>query len=327
MEFIETMCWHLLLRGNAYARIVFGRGGKIELEMLHPDKMKVEVTDKGTLAYTHTDGGKVTKYTQYDIVHVRGHSQDGILGVSPIQANKMGVIDRAETMEDFHTNTYKNGVKLSGILQSPVGSEVDEMEADRLTKSFQKAYGGPANPSKVVLLPSGVTFETVSMTMEDAQFIDGRKLTRSEIAGIFGVPPHMIGDLDKSSFSNIENMSLNYLIYTIRCWLVRIEQAFSKGLFSTEDQQKYNIEFLADDLLRGDTLSRATAQKMRVESGSKTPNEVRAQEKENPLDWGDYTVVPANFRTITSKEDLKNPAPAVPTTKTNTKDEAGGETP
>lgn len=301
MEFIETMCWNLLLRGNFYARIKYS-GGKVQLEQLNPDKMTIEISARGLLSYVYQEGGVKIRYNRYDILHVRGHSEDGIIGKSPIDVARE-TIYRAMMMEKYHTKTYEQGTKLAGILEAkePLTDEV----AERISKSFREAYSGPSNVGKVALLEDEVTFKPISMSLEQAEFIAGRELTRSEIAGLFGCPPHMIGDLSNATFSNIEEQGINFLTYTIRTWLVRIEQALMRDLF-IDDQEKseYYIEFLPDALLRGNTLNRMTAYKMGLESGVLKFNEAREMDNRNPLEWGDATMIPLNFKPVASVEDF-----------------------
>lgn len=317
MEFIEALLCHLLLRGNAYVKISMQKDGRLLLDILSPDYIRVVPRSDGSLAYVYIQNGKVVTWEEYEICHVRMWSLDGVTGRGPIQVARETVF-RAVTLETFHTQTYKNGIKPSGTLEHP--RTLNKEVAERISESFRKAYSGAQNAGKVPLLEEGMKFNPFQMSLEDAQFIEGRKLTRSEVAGIFNVPAHMIGDLDHATFSNIENLATQFVMFCLRPYLVRIEQSLQRSLLGEDEQDEYFIEFLADAILRGDTMSRYLGYQLGLMNGITKFNEPREKENQNPLPWGDATMVPLNARIIRSAKDLDQPPPAAPAAKDSGKE-------
>lgn len=311
MELFEMATRDLLLRGNAYLRFAFDeKGWPSRLYRLHPDCMRVVAgSDADSLTYIYKVKNEEYKYNHNQIVHVRYQSDDGINGRSPLSVAR-SAFEGAATMDEFSSKTFNNGTRLSGILKHP--DQLDEETAKRIAESFRKAYSGAANAGKVAVIEEGMEFTPVSMTLADAEFVESRKLSRSEICGIFGVPPPLIGDLDRATFSNIEHQEIQFVVHCIRNWLVRFELAMMRTLFGPDISSDYFIEFLADALLRGDSKTRNESYQIGLQNGFMTFNEVREKENMNPLAWGDATLVPANMKPVSSEDDLRAP---VDTTK------------
>lgn len=319
MEFVEMFVWHMLLRGNAYLKINMTPQGDISLDALNPDFMQVTVLKDNSLQYAFSQPGAVTKlFNDSQISQIRLHSLDGVRGRSPIQVARETVF-RAVTLEEFHGSTYRNGVKPSGVLEHP--KTLTKESSDRITKSFREAYAGQMNAGKVPLLEEGMKFTPFTMSLEDAEFIAGRKLTRAEIAGIFGVPPHMIGDLERATFSNIENQATQFVVHCLRPYLVRIEQALQRDLLADFEQRDFHIEFNADAFLRGDTIARFQSYQLGLQNGLLRINEARDKENLNPLPWGDATMIPLNMKVIRDEADLEQ-EPAAPTADPGTLDDS-----
>lgn len=307
-EFIELMLWHLLLRGNFYALIVKNARNQVkQLVPLNPDRVSIRWNEDRTyLVYRVTDDkGKPQDYDADRILHVRGHTDDGICGKGPIQVARER-IGGALAIDQYSDASFANGVQLTGVLEHP--EQLDDETSKRISDSFQKAYGGPKNAGKIAVLEEGMKFSQISMTNKDAEFVASKENSVTEIARIFRVPPHMIADLRRATFSNIEHQSIDFVVHTIRPWAVRIEQACSRA-FELEDRGDFFVEFLLDALLRGDLKSRFDAYNVAINNGMMKWNEVREKENMNPLPWGDATLIPLNSRPISSKEDLaKEPA-------------------
>lgn len=303
MDFFEMVTRDLLLRGNAYLLVLLDADGwPSQLRRLHPDSMRIVVHDDFTLTYVYRANNIDYKYNQNHIVHIRFQSDDGVNGRSPLSIAR-ATFDAASTMDEFAARTFANGTRLGGILKHP--DTLDEETAQRIATSFRKAYSGPQNAGKVAIIEEGMDFVPVSMKLSDAEFVANRKLSRNEVCGIFGVPPPLIGDLDRATFSNIEHQQLQFVQYCIRNWLVRIELALMRTVLGSAINADYVIEFLVDAILRGDSKSRNESYSIGLQNGFMTFNEVREKENLNPLDWGDATLVPANMKVVASEEDLK----------------------
>lgn len=302
-EWIELMARHLLLRGNSYSKIVFQGITPIKILPLHPDQMTLRWISKGKqkyLQYEYNEDGK--REILKEVLHWRGPSEDGGRGRGPLQEARE-VVGNAISLDLYQNYFYTNSARMSGVLQHP--SALTDESADRISKSFREAYTGAANSGKVAVLEEGMEFKPISMTPKDAEFVASKKLSVRDIARIFRVPPHMIGDLEDATFSNIEQESISFVVHTIRPWTVRIEKALNRCLLSEDEQQEYYFEFLLDGLLRGDIKSRYEAYQIGLQNGILMLNDVREKENMNSLEWGETSMIPFNMRPIQSNEDLR----------------------
>lgn len=292
-EWRETMMAHLLLWGNAYSRIVDDASGRIlELYPMRPDRVQVSQA-AGSLLYTYTPtSGETLVLPEDKVLHIRGLSTDGILGISPI-AQARQAIGLAMATEEFGARFFGNGARPGGVLEHP-GTLTDEAMA-RLQMSWEQSHNGNVNAHKVAILEEGMKYAPVGIPPEDAQFLETRKFQIEEIARIFRVPVHLIGDLDRATFSNIEQQSLEYVIYSVRPWLVRWEQAIQRSLMLSGERKTYFVEFLVDGLLRGDIMSRYQAYATAIQNGWMSRNEVRQLENLNPAEELDEFLVPMNM--------------------------------
>ena len=281
-SFFEVALTHLLLWGNFYAQIIRnGKGEVLGLYPLMPDRMKVDRDENRRLYYEYTvssddpptnkDATVVLK--PEDVLHIPGLSFDGLVGYSPIAMAKQS-IGLSIAAEEFGSKFYANSAVPSGILEHP-GILKDPK---KVRDSWMSTFGGSANSNKVAVLEEGMKYTPISINPSEAQFLDTRKFQVTEICRIFRVPPHMVADLDKSSFSNIEQQSLEYVQYTLRPWLTRIEQAMFRRLFSEEEKKAYFIKFNVDGLLRGDYQSRMNGYAVGIQNGFMSPNDVRTLE-------------------------------------------------
>ena len=282
--FRETLMTHLLLWGNAYAQII--RNGKDEvigLYPLMPDRMNVDRDEKGRLYYEYTlssDDSKViqnrnstVRLTPHDVLHIPGLGFDGLVGYSPIAMAK-NAIGLAIAAEEYGSKFYANGAAPSGVLEHP-GVLKDPA---KVRESWMATFGGSANANKVAVIEEGMKYTPISIAPNEAQFLETRKFQVDEIARIFRVPPHMIGDLEKSSFNNIENMSREFVTYTLNPWLIRWEQGIARSLFSQQEKRQYFVKFNVDGLLRGDYQSRMNGYAVGIQNGFLCPNDVRQLE-------------------------------------------------
>ena len=245
--FRETLMTHLLLWGNAYAQIIRnGKGEVVALYPLMPNRMTVDRDSQGKLYYSYqmsnsdaptmTGGTVILKPS--DVLHVPGLGFDGLVGYSPIAMAK-NAIGLAIATEEFGAKFFANGATPGGLLEYP-GTVKDP---DRVRESWNKGFSGSQNAGKVAILEEGMKYTPISIAPEQAQFLETRKFQINEIARIFRVPPHMVGDLEKSSFSNIEQQSLEFVKYTLDPWVVRWEQAIQRTLLTAEEKKQYFVKF------------------------------------------------------------------------------------
>ena len=278
--FRETLMSHLLLWGNAYAQIIRnGRGDVVALYPLLPNRIFVDRDKSGSIFYTYQSDNGVVKLRRDDVLHIPGLGFDGLIGYSPIAMAK-NAIGMALATEDYGAAFFANGANPGGVLEHPGVIKPDQ--ADRLRESWQSQFGG-ANVHKVAVLEEGLKFKQMSIPPEQAQFLETRKFQINEIARIFRVPPHMVGDLEKSSFSNIEQQSLEFVKYTLDPWIVRWEQSLTQSLLLPGEKTTIFIRFNLDGLLRGDYQSRMQGYSVGIQNGFFSVNDVRSLEDLNLL--------------------------------------------
>lgn len=276
----EVMLSHLLLYGNSYCQIIrSGRSRIVGLYPLLPDHMAVDRDSKGKLTYTYTTSeGRMEQLNPEDVLHIPGLGFDGVMGYSPIALEK-AAIGLGIAAEEYGSKFFQNGARPSGILTHP--NTVKDPAA--LRASWNAAYGGSGNASRVAVLEEGMTFVPLSMPNNEAQFLETRKFQVTEICRIFRVPPHMIGDLERATFSNIESQNISFAVHTIRPWLVRIEQAINKTLIPENEKGRYYAQFNIDGLMRGDYKSRMEGYAIARQNGWMSANDIRALENLNPI--------------------------------------------
>lgn len=280
--FRETLMTHLLLWGNAYAQIIRnGKGEVIALYPLMPNKMSVDRDTNGQLYYQYTRSteeaptmkGVTVNLHPSDVLHIPGLGFDGLVGYSPIAMAK-NAIGMAIACEEYGAKFFANGAAPGGVLEHP-GTIKDPQ---RVRESWQSTFGGSGNSNKIAVLEEGMKYTPIGISPEQAQFLETRKFQINEIARIFRVPPHMVGDLEKSSFSNIEQQSLEFVKYTLEPWLVRWEQSIQRTLFSPEEKKRYFAKFNVEGLLRGDYASRMSGYATARQNGWMSANDIRELE-------------------------------------------------
>lgn len=298
-EFRETMMTSLLLWGNAYARIIRKQGHVTELWFLKPQNMVVE-RDSQThkLKYTYSDDIKneTFVYKPSQIMHIKGLSVDGVLGLSPI-AQAREAVGLALATEQYGAKFFGNGARPGGVLEHP-GILKDP---EKLRDSWNKVYQGTQNSHKVAVLEEGMKYHSIGIAPEDAQFLETRKYQVNEICRIFRVPPHLVGDLERATFSNIEHQSIEFVQHTIRPWLVRWEQAISRSLLDETERTLYFAKFNVDGLLRGDYKSRMQGYAIGRQNGWLSANDIRRLEDMPPIpaeEGGDTYLVNGNMSSV-----------------------------
>ena len=278
--FREVMLAHLLLYGNSYSQIIrSGKNSIVGLYPLLPDHMDVDRDSKGNLTYTYTTSdGKTVSIKPRDVLHIPGLGFDGVMGYSPIALEK-NAIGLGIASEEYGSKFFSNGARPSGILTHP--NTVKNPKA--LRESWNSAYGGSSNSNRVAILEEGMKFEPIAIPNNEAQFLETRKFQVDEICRIFRVPPHLVGNLEHATFSNIEHQSIDFAVHTIRPWLVRIEQAMNRALFTDQEKGRFYAQFNIDGLMRGDYKSRMEGYAIGINNGFMSPNDVRQLENLNPI--------------------------------------------
>lgn len=298
-EFRETMMTSLLLWGNAYARIIRKQGHVTELWFLKPQNMVVERDSQShKLKYTYSDDIKneTFVYKPSQIMHIKGLSVDGVLGLSPI-AQAREAVGLALATEQYGAKFFGNGARPGGVLEHP-GILKDP---EKLRDSWNKVYQGTQNSHKVAVLEEGMKYHSIGIAPEDAQFLETRKYQVNEICRIFRVPPHLVGDLERATFSNIEHQSIEFVQHTIRPWLVRWEQAISRSLLDETECTLYFAKFNVDGLLRGDYKSRMQGYAIGRQNGWLSANDIRRLEDMPPIpaeEGGDTYLVNGNMSSV-----------------------------
>ena len=300
--FRETLMTHLLLWGNAYAQII--RNGKNEIVALYPlmpNKMSVDRDENGRLYYTYYRGSdEAIKNKEFavtlqpsDVLHIPGLGFDGLVGYSPIAMAK-NAIGMAIACEEYGAKFFANGAAPGGVLEHP-GTIKDPQ---RVRESWQSTFGGSGNANKIAVLEEGMKYTPIGISPEQAQFLETRKFQINEIARIFRVPPHMVGDLEKSSFSNIEQQSLEFVKYTLDPWVIRWEQSIQRSLLNSEEKKKYFAKFNVEGLLRGDHQSRMNGYAIGRQNGWMSANDIRELENLDRIpaeDGGDLYLINGNM--------------------------------
>lgn len=287
-QFRKLMMRDLLFRGNAYARKVWNRrtGEVLELIRLHPDSVK-PAQDARTMRisyeYTGPDGIK-KQLAREDVFHVWFHSDDGIVGLNPIQLYRETIGDGI-AIRQHGSSFFANKARVGAVLETAAGSNIGSQSAKDLVADFDQLYTGADNAHRTAVLPGGITYKPISISMEDAQWIEARKTTAREICGIFGVPPHKIGDLERTTFANIESSMIEFVVDSLTPWLICWEQAIQRDLIPAGSDlfAKFNVS----GLLRGDTKTRAEYYTKLIAARVMNPNEAREKEDMNPYQGGE----------------------------------------
>ena len=286
--FRETLMSHLLIWGNAYAQIIRdGAGRVLGLYPLLPDKMDVQRDDKGNIYYVYSrNSDENPMFKEYgdirlkaeDVLHIPGLGFDGLIGYSPIAMAK-NAVGMTLACEEYGASFFANGANPGGVLEHPGVLK----DPSKVRESWNSVYRGVNNAHKIAVLEEGMKYQQIGIPPEEAQFLETRKFQINEIARLYRIPPHMVGDLDKSSFSNIEQQSLEFVKYTLDPWVIRWEQSLQRSLLLPGEKGKYFIKLNVDGLLRGDYQSRMNGYAVGRQNGWFSANDIRKMENMNPI--------------------------------------------
>lgn len=295
-----VMMVHLALRGNHYSQIIRNNADKVTgIYPLNPDKMQVVRIESGELRYLYQSDkyGEVPLYPN-EVLHVLGMTMDGLIGMSPIEFNRH-TIGASIAMEEFGATLFKNGATPSGVVSGEGVKSMSDTAFERFKQSFKENYQGLMNAGKPLILEDGFKFTPITISNKDGQYLESRKFTKSDIASIFRIPPHMINEMTSATFGNIEHQSIQFVTDAIRPWAVNIEQECRRKLFSVSEKSLNGTTYYAKinlaALLRGDTKSRYEAYGAGIKDGWMTRNEAREAEDLNPILGLDDPLYPLNM--------------------------------
>ncbi len=274
LEFREQLQRHVLLRGNGYARIRWNGAGRVQaLEPVHPDGVSIlrsPVSER--LIYEYTDRhGKLQRLTADEMLHLRFHSDDGVLGRSPIQVAR-DTLGLALAERTHGAKMFEQGTKLSGVIETQAGTT--KQQAGEIRESWAVGQAGVGNHGKTAVLPQGATFKTVSMTLEDSEWIEARKLSVIEVCRLFRCPPVIVQSMESANYSNSVELARQFITLTLRRHLVMWEQAVNRTMLTSGFFCEHNVE----GLLRGDSVTRAQFYQRGIEDHWLLPSEVRLME-------------------------------------------------
>lgn len=310
MGWLECMVAAQCLHGNSYDYLAFDRRGRLrELVPLLPGVTHPERNGRRVRYVTHLPDGRQVAFNADEVAHVPWLTTDGVEGKSPIRLHRES-IGLALAAEEFGARFFGSGSKPSGVLQHPGNVSADTR--DLIREQWTQAQGGLANAHKVAILPNGMTWQSIGVPPEDAQFLETRMFQVVEVARIYGVPPHLLGALERATFSNVEEQDINFVRHCIRPRCVRIEQVLNRRLFHDGERGRLFVEFSLEALLRGDSAARSQFYRELWGVGGISSNEIRAKENLPPVEGGDEFYVPLNMVPMSRAADLLDPdsAPA-----------------
>ena len=292
MTFRETFMRQLLCYGVGYANQE--RDGSNRVKALWPllsANMEVKRANGAIYYLYEIPGGQKVPLNREDVLHIPAFSANGLVGESlKIFKEPIGL---ALALEEFGSRFFGNNAKPAAVLEHP--TQLSDKASEHLRTSWERTSGGLSNAHRIAILEEGMKLHEYGVKPEEAQAIEARKFQIDEVARIFNVPPHLLKSLDRATFSNIEQQSLEFVIYCLRSWLVRLEQSYTIQLLPEADRQSMFFEHVVDGLLRGDWKSRMEAYAVGRQWGFLSANDVRDMENLNPIDGGDEYLVPLNM--------------------------------
>ena len=293
-EFWELLVVCLCLRGNFFAYKVVVMGNVVELLPLDPSIVTPKLKDDWTVEYTVNFASGQRVLSQDEIWHVRLFTMDGLTGLNPI-AYARQCLGLGIAMETHAAKLFTNGAVTSGVLSTD--QALSDEAFGRLKTQFQGEHMGVANAYKPMILEMGLNWKPISLNAQDTQFIESRRLSESQICGLFRVPPHLVANLEKMTLSNVENMGMSFVNYALVPLLTRIENRIQVGLLKKSERISYFAKFNAGALMRGDLAGRYNSYGKGIQWGILSPNDCRELEDRNPREGGDIYLTPMNMTT------------------------------
>jgi HK97 family phage portal protein len=292
-DWLEMTVGHLALRGNAYNKLLYPAAGPLSGMMpLHPDLMRPFRDAKGVIFYEYQpNGGEKQVFSAEEILHFSIFS-DGLKGRSVIDYNREAV-GLGLAAEQYGSRLFQNGAVPGGVITTP--AVLGDKARENIKKSIRERHEGSQNAHRTMILEEGMKWEKIGVAPDEAQFLETRKFQIAEIARMFRVPPHLIGDLERSTNNNIEQQSLDFVVNTLTPWTTRLAQRMQKDLLTDTGKKSFFIDFDFRSRLRGDTAGRAAIGNAMFATGAASPNDIRDLNGDNPREGGDTYYVPMNM--------------------------------
>lgn len=310
-EWREMIQGHLCLRGNAYNRLITNSRGEITAMIpLHPDRVRLEVSNEDRRYKFQRQDGSWEIILPRDLWHIRGLSSDGYMGLSPIEVASEAIGLGLAAQEYGARYFANNGAPSGGWIEHPTSFK-DQASREVFKSSWQAATTGD-NRHKVSVLEFGMKYHELGLKNNEAQFLESRNFQVLDIARVFRVPPHKIGELSRATFSNIEHQSLEFVQDTMAPWAERWEAAIESDLLLDGDRG-LDVEFDFVNLLRGDSTARANFYGSGITNGWMTRNEARISERLNPVEGLDAPLMPLNMTPVGESEDAGETETMAPT--------------
>lgn len=306
-EWKEWAVAGLALTGNSYSFINRVRDRVVELLPFQPGTV-IPQRDPATRVVTYrvrVAGGKEETLPASQVLHLKLFSLDGLVGMSPLEQARES-IGTGIAAEQHGATLFANDATPGGALES--AKTLGDEAYKRLRASWDDRHQGAGNAHKTAILEDGVKWVSMAMPSTDAQWLESRKFSRSEIHGIFRVPPHLAGDLERATFSNIEHSSLDFVVHSLMPYLTRIEGRIALQLLTPAERKTFFAKFTVAALLRGDMAARGTFYTTMIQNGAMSPNEIRELEDRNPRDGGDVYLQPANM-IVSGEKPATDPSP------------------
>jgi len=311
-NFKRTIISHAALRGNGYAFIGRDRSNRPgELQLITPDRVnKGRERDSKKIIYEISNGGGANDYTaEADMFHLPGMGFDGLIGYSIVSLAKRSFA-LGMAAEQFGTSFYENGAQLGTIIEVPPEILLDEDGKEMLLDTFDAKHRGVKHHHRTALIDQGMKVHSLGIPQKDAQFIESRKFNVTDVARWFNIPPHKLKDLEKATFSNIEEQNIDFVQDTMMPWIINFEQTANWKLIGRNNTRQF-LKLNLNGLLRGDTEARGKWYKERFNMGSLSINELRALEDENGIGPdGDKYFMQMNMSTI--DDIIEPPDPPAP---------------
>ncbi len=279
-ELRELLVGHLCLRGNAFCFIERDAGEVVALWPLHPDRVTVEVTGRELIYRHQPSDGPEKLYPMADILHIRGLSDNGIIGYSPLTLLRDS-FGYAKAVNEYAATYFKNDASPGGILSTPAALSTQAIS--NLREAWTTGHAGKGKHHRVAILDNDLKWEQIGISPHDSQLIEEQKFSVVEIARVFRVPLNLVMDYERSTYSNVTEQNRSFLTHTLQPWLTRIEQAMMKSLLTASEKDRYFIEHLTQGFLRADTKTRFESYEIAIRAGFLTVDEVRQLENMNAI--------------------------------------------
>ena len=302
----QKCMYDLCVNGNSYVQIIRNQQGKpVELMPLDHQNITIKILE-GIIYYS--DAGTGQTIDMFDMLHFKTMSKDGIVGLSPIDT-LANTISNGLGLLEYSNSYFRNGAKVSGVLQTD--ASLSQESVDRLRNSFNMNYSSIGDSNKTLVLEEGLKFNAISLSNEASQFLSSREFSIAEIARCFSVPPHLLRDLSKSSFNNIQEQSREFVQFSLMPYIRIFETELTRKLFSNGEKGKLFIEINTNSLLRGNPQERAEYYRTMLNIGALSVNEIRRKENMNSVDEGDNLFMQMNMTTLKNITESKNEDDAI----------------